>query len=110
MKLKEAMKVIKEGWIQRRKGFRVRFEKRTGSQWTTDCFPGREEKPLTSEVSAWELARRFAEANPSTGQEVQEGDIVNVSVVDDSDTLVDFYGTNEPRFLNPHDTNGLSQT
>jgi hypothetical protein len=104
MKFKDAMKTMKEGWIQRRKGFRIRFEKRMGSQWVTDYFPDKEEKPLTSEVSAWELARRFAEAKPFEAGEVREGDIVNVSVVDDSDTLLDFYGTNRPRFLNPRET------
>ena len=104
MKLKEAMKGMNEGWIRRRKGFRIRFEKRVESQWVTDYFPDKGEKPLPSEVSAWELARRFAESNPSGGEEIQEGDIVNISVVDDLDTVVNFYGTNEPRAFNPRKT------
>lgn len=104
MKLKEAMKAMNEGWIQRKKGFRVRFEKRVGSQWVTDYFPDKEEKALTSEVSAWELARRFAESNPYEEREIREGDIVNISVVDDSDTVVNFYGTNGPKVLHPRET------
>jgi len=104
MKLKEAMKSMNEGWIRRKKGFRIRFEKLVGSQWVTDYFPDKGEKPLNSEVSAWELARRFAESNLSGGDEIQEGDIVNISVVDDSDTAVNFYGTNEPRIFNTRDT------
>jgi hypothetical protein len=104
MKLKEAMRIISEGWIQRKKGFRVRFEKRVGHQWVTDCFPNKEEKPLSSQVSAWELARRFAESNPLDRHGIREGDIVNVSVVDDLDRTIDFYGSNEPTRLNPFET------
>jgi hypothetical protein len=105
MKLKEAMKVMNERWIRRKNGFRVRFDKRAGSQWVTDFFPDKEEKPLTSEVSAWELARRFAESHPPSEEgNIQEGDIVNVFVVDDTDKAVHFYGTSEPRIFNPRDT------
>jgi len=100
MKLKDAMKVIDEGWIRKKKGYRICFQKRAGSEWVKDMFPGENEKPLTSDVSAWELARRFAQAKKPDDSEIQEGEIVNISVVDDMGNPVNFYGTNKPRVLN----------
>jgi len=100
MKTKEAMKIINDGWKRRLKGFRVHFQKRDNSQWITDYFPDKEQKPLTSEISAWELARRFAEATKSDSPVISEGDIINIYVVDDLDNPVSFYGTNEFEILN----------
>jgi len=100
MKLKDAMKVIDEGWIRKRRGYRVSFQKRAGSEWVKDMFPGENEKPLTSDVSAWELARRFAQAKKPEDSEIHEEDIVNIMVVDDLGNPVNFYGTNQPRVLN----------
>ena len=103
MKLKEAMKVIQDGWMRKLKGFRVHFQKRVDSEWMTDYFPDEEEKPLTSEVAAWEVARRFAKATKSDSTEISDGDIVNIYVVDELSEPVNFYGTNEPRIFNDRD-------
>ena len=103
MKTKDAMKIIDDGWVRRLKGFRVHFQKRIDSDWVTDYFPGEEDKPLTSEISAWELARRFAEATKSDGPEIGESDSFNIYVVDDLGNPIPFYGTNEPKILNPRD-------
>ncbi len=100
MKLKEALKVVKGDWVRRRKGFRVRFEKRVNSQWIVDYFPDEEEKLIQSEIAAWETARKFAEATKSDSPEVKDGDIVNIYVVDDLDNPIKFYGTNKLHVLN----------
>ncbi len=100
MKLVEAMKVIDDGWVRRLKGFRVHFQKRENSQWATDYFPGQKAQPITSEISIWELARRFAEATKSEGPETTDGDIVNIYVVDDLGNPVKFYATNQPKIFN----------
>ena len=100
MKLVEAMKVIDDGWVRRLKGYRVHFQKRENSQWVTDYFPDQEAKPITSEISMWELARRFAEATRSEGPEANDGDIVNIYVVDDLGNPVKFYATNQPKIFN----------
>ena len=100
MKLKDAMKNIDQGWIRRRKGYRVSFERRVGDGWVSECFPEEKEKPMSSDVSAWELARRFAQANRPDGTELEEGAVVNISVVDDLGQPVNFYGTNKPQVLN----------
>jgi hypothetical protein len=101
MELKEAMKVIGAGWIQRPKGFRVRFERRQGDQWVTDSFPSETEALLTSDIMAWELARRFAEAAKKESAGKSEGDISSITVVDDKGSPVRFYGTDAVRVLNP---------
>ena len=57
-------------------------------------------KPITSEISMWELARRFAEATKSEGLEANDGDIANIYVVDDLGNPVNFYATNQPKIFN----------
>jgi hypothetical protein len=101
MELKEAMQMIGAGWIQRPKGFRVRFERRQGEKWLSDFFPSETETLLSSDVMAWELARRFAEATQREAAGEAEGDISDITVVDDKGSPVRFYGTNAIRVLNP---------
>jgi hypothetical protein len=95
MKTKEAMKIMDEGWVRRLKGFRVHFQQRVDGEWTTDYFPDMEENPLPSDISAWELARRFAAATkPEKADDADDG-VVNVYVVDDSGNPVRHYGTGQ---------------
>jgi hypothetical protein len=103
MKARDALKIIDDGWIRRKKGFRVRFQRRTDSEWVTECFPTEEEKPLPSDIAAWELARRFAAATKSGSPGASDGEVVNVYVVDDLGEPVRFYGTNEFKILNRRD-------
>jgi len=103
METKDAMKIISDGWVRRLKGFRVHLQKRVNSEWITDYFPDKEQKPFSSETMAWELARRFAEATKSDSPEVDDGEIVNIYVVDDLDNPVKYYGTNKHMILNPKD-------
>jgi hypothetical protein len=104
MKLKKAMKTIDEGWVRRQKGYRIQFQKKVDSEWITDCFPDPEEKPLTSDISAWELARRFSEAARNRDEEPAEPEMINIHVVDDLGNPVRFYGTNELTVYNKRDT------
>lgn len=101
MKLKEGMEIINKGWVKRRKGYRIFFERLDKGEWITDLFPGENEKPLTSDISAWELARRFAETTRSDETKKNQGNITNISVVDDLGHTINFYGTNQPWILNP---------
>lgn len=101
MDLKEAMKMIGAGWVQRPKGFRVRFERRQGDEWVTDSFPSEKEPLLTSDVMAWELARRFAEAGRKEATGGADGDFSSITVVDDKGRPVTFYGTDRILVLNP---------
>jgi hypothetical protein len=101
MKLKEATKVIKEGWVRKQKGFRIRFEKRVESQWVEDFFPDKEESAIKSEVAAWEYARRCARSTESDRPEEKDGAMVNIYVVDDLGKAVRFYATSQLTVLNP---------
>lgn len=101
MKLIEAMKAIDEGWVRRLKGYRVHFQKWEDNQWVSDFFPGEKAKPMTSEVSAWELARRFSAAGAPSSGEVGAGDVINVYVVDDQGNRVKFYGSDPDMVFNP---------
>lgn len=103
MKTLDAMKIIDDGWIRRLKGFRVHFHAWKNSQWKPDCFPGEKAKPLTSEVSAWELARRFAEAGNPDSNALKDGDSTNIHVVDNMGNRVKFYGTGQFLVLNEMD-------
>jgi hypothetical protein len=101
MKLKEATKFIKDGWVRKRKGFRIRFERRVEDRWEEDCFPDKEESAIKSEVAAWEYARRFAQATQADRPEENDGAMVNICVVDDTGAPVRFYATNQLMVLNP---------
>ncbi len=104
MKTKEALKIIDEGWIRKRKGFRVHFQKKVNSDFITDYVPDEKDKPLESDVVAWRLAWKLSQATKTDNPESGEGDIVNIFVVDESGIPEKFYGTNRPEIFNPMDT------
>jgi len=104
MKVKDAVKIIGGDWVRRRKGFRVHLQKRVNSEWVTDYIPDEKETPWTSEIATWELARRLAEATKSDSPKINDGDIVNIYVVDDLGNPVAFYGTNQSKVFNYKDT------
>jgi hypothetical protein len=104
MKISEAVKIINEGWVKKKKGFRVHFQKKTGSEFITEYVPEAHQKPLESEVAAWRLAWKLSVATKSNGPEIGEGDLVNIYVVDDQGSPVKFYATNEPKVFNGRKT------
>ena len=99
MNVNEALKMIDEGWVRKPKGFRVHFQKKVNSEWVTEYVPGEEEKPLESDVVAWRLAWKLSQAGKSNTLEINEGDIINIYVVDDLGNRIKFYGTNQPWIL-----------
>ena len=103
MKLSEALKFIDHGWVRKRKGFRVQFQKRINSEFVTDVVPNEEAKPLDSEVAAWRLAWKLSEAAKLDNSEPGDGEMVNICVVDDLGNPVAFYGTNQPKMFNRRD-------
>lgn len=104
MKVSEALKVIDDGWVRKPKGFRVHFQKQEKSEWVTEYSPGEKEKPLDSDVVAWRLAWKLSQAGKSNTSEMNEGDIINIYVVDDSGNPIKFYGTNELTVLSECET------
>jgi len=100
MKVSESLKVIDKGWVRKPKGFRVHFQKMVNSELITDYVPGEDESPLDSDVTAWRLAWKLAQATASDSTEQEGNGLVNIYVVDDMGHPVKFYGTNERKVYN----------
>ena len=103
MEVSEAIKVIDDGWVRKPKGFRVHFQKQENSEWVSEYSPGEEENPLDSDVVAWRLAWKLAEARNSDTSENGEGVLVNIYVVDDLGHPIKYYASNQFDVLNRRD-------
>jgi hypothetical protein len=100
MKIADAMKIIDENWVQKKKGYRVCMQRREGSEWVTDYSPGEKASPLDSDVTTWRLAWKLAVSTPLREGGPQEGDMVNLFVVDQDNNPVDYYATGEKETFN----------
>ena len=103
MKIVEAIEVIDKTWVQKPKGFRVRFEKKSDNEWTTDYSPGEDQALLDSDVVAWRLAWKLYQATLSSDPEFGQGSMANIHVVDDAGNRVKYYATGEFDVFNPLD-------
>ncbi len=62
MKLKEALKIIKEN-SKKSKGYMIELVRFNKDKLEIDCFPDKEsEELIKTEQKAWELAEQFAKA------------------------------------------------
>ena len=100
MKSAEAYKIIDEGWVKKRKGFRVHFQKQVDSKIITDYFPDLEKDPWLSEVAIWRMAWRLAESKNSDTPDISAGDLVNIYVAEDGGNPVRYYATNQFEVFN----------
>ena len=100
MKIAEALKFIDDNWVQKAKGFRVCMQRREGSDWVTDYSPDENAAPLDSDVTAWRLAWKLAVSTPLLEGEPQEGDLVNIHVVDQDNNPIDYYATGKKEIFN----------
>ncbi len=101
MKLAQGMKRIKEGWVPKPKGFRVRFQQLVDGELVTEYSPGLEDATLDSDVTTWRYAWKLAKATQPESETILPGELVNVTVVDDKDTMVNYYATGKPEIFNP---------
>ncbi len=100
MKTKEAYKIIDEGWVKKRKGFRIRFQRQIDSEIITDYFPDMDEGPWLSEIAIWRMAWKLAESRKSDTPDISAGDPVNISVIEDGGNPVKYYATNQYEVFN----------
>ena len=100
MKLAKGMKLIAGGWVIKPKGFRVRFQQMTDGELVTGYSPPKEDKPLDSDVTTWRYAWKLALATQPAEEAVEEGQLVNVTVVNDLDVPVNYYVTGKPEVFN----------
>ena len=101
MKVSEGMKILAEKWIQKPKGFRVKYQKRANSELVTEYSPGQENNPLDSDVTTWRYAKKLYMATQSDSDKLAEGEFINISVVDENDNPVQYYVTGKNEIFNP---------
>jgi len=102
MKIADALKTIDGNWIKKKKGFRVFLQRREGSKWITDYSPGEKAGPLDSDVTTWRLAWKLAQSTPLRSGEPQEGDMINIFVVDQDNNPIINYATGEKEKFNQY--------
>jgi hypothetical protein len=100
MKIADALKIIDDNWIEKSKGFRVCMQRREGLEWVTDYSPDETAAPLDSDVTTWRLAWKLAQCTPVREGGPQEGDLVNIYVVDQDNNAIDYYATGEKEIFN----------
>ena len=104
MKSAEAYKIIDEGWVKKRKGFRVHFQRQVDSKIITDYFPDMDEGPWLSEIAIWRMAWKLAESKKSDTPDISAGDLVNIYVIEDGGNPIKYYATNQFEVFNQIDT------
>jgi len=100
MKITDAMKVIDDKWIEKKKGFRVCLQRREGTEWVTDYTPGEKVAPLDSDVTTWRLAWKLAQSTPPGSGDPQDGDMINIFVVDQDNNPITYYATGAKETFN----------
>lgn len=93
MKIADGMEIIRNGWVRKAAGFRVRFHRLTDSGFERIYSPPLAETALNSDVTAWRYAWKLWQA---AGNE-----FFNITVVDETDQPTPFYATGEVEIYNP---------
>ena len=109
MKIAEGLKLIKRGWIRKPEGFRVRFDKRTETGIETVYSPPLDDAPLKSDVTAWRYAWKLWQATRKEAEEGLPGALYNITVVDDEDGTIPYYGTGDIEIYNPKEIAGAPE-
>lgn len=100
MDLVTGMKIIETGWAKKSKGFRVKYQKLTENGLEDGYSPPMEAGPLTSDVTTWRYAWKLWQATKDKTGEDALNILYNITVVNDQDIPVRFYGTGEYKTYN----------
>jgi hypothetical protein len=100
MNIKELLQVVDKGWIKKPKGFRVHFQKMVDGQLATEYLPEPEQAPFGSDVVAWRSAWKLCQATQTDLDDIREGDIVNIYVIDDAGNRIRYYATQQFKVYN----------
>jgi len=95
MKIGQALELIDEGWVQKEKGYRVRYQRQTGDGVKTEYAPGLDDAPLDSDIAAWRTAWKLFQATQSENNIFGRGQMVDITVVNDQGEQILYYKTNE---------------
>lgn len=101
MKIVEGLKVIENGWIRKPKGFRVSLQRKTPTGIESVYSPPIKDAPLNSDVTAWRYAWKLWQATRAEAGTEAPDIFYNITVVDDENHPVRFYGTGEFETYNP---------
>ncbi len=101
MKLADGMKLINEGWAQKPKGFRVKYEKIVKGKKVIEYSPGLDDSPLDSDVTTWRYAWKLYKSTNEDSHKDDREEFLNVCVVDENDTPIDYYVTGKKEIFNP---------
>lgn len=102
MKVTEGMKRIEKGWVVKPLGFRVKFQQVKDGELINCYSPSLDDTPLDSDVTAWRYAWKLAMATKPAGDSVEEGDLVNITVIDDQNDPMVYYETGDVQIYNSH--------
>jgi len=100
MKIAAGMKLIEEQWIVKPKQFRVKYQQLVDSELVTQYSPEIGNAGLDSDVTTWRYAWKLFKSTNSDASEMQEGEFVNIYVVDDKDNPITYYVTGEKEVFN----------
>lgn len=104
MKVTEGMELIKEKWIVKPQGFRVRFQKLMDGDLVTEYTPGLSDTLLDSDVTAWRYAwKLWVSTRTQAPGAIAADEFVNITVVDEKDHSVKYYATNRFHIYNEKD-------
>jgi len=101
MKIAEGLELIKENWVRKPAGFRVKFHKQTEEGFETTFSPPQGTAPLNSDVTAWRYAWKLWQATKKASESGEPGALYNITVVDDLDQPFRFYGSGEYEVYSP---------
>jgi len=100
MKLAAGMKLIEDQWIVKPKQFRVKYQQLVDSELLTLYTPGLDNAGLDSDVTTWRYAWKLFKSTRSDAPEIQEGEFVNICVVDEQDNPITYYVTGKKEIFN----------
>jgi hypothetical protein len=100
MNFKEIYKVVDENRAKKRTGYRVQFQQKVDAEILTITVPDLDKASWPSDVASWRFAWRIAEASQADPPDIDGGDFVNISVVDDEGHPVKYYATGQYKVFN----------
>lgn len=105
MKIAEGMKLIKDGWVKKPKGFRVKYEKLLDSGKVTEYSPDLDDTPLDSDVTTWRYAWKIFKSTCEDSSLDKEKELFNIYVVNENDQPIVYYATGKIEIFNPKQMN-----
>ena len=93
MQIAEGLEIIDTGWIQKPKGFRVKYQRLVDGQLVTEYSPPEGSALLDSDVVTWRYAWKLFMATRADTADSREEELVNIHVVNDAGEKVKSYAT-----------------